>query len=348
LVHWRVLPTLLLLLLSSCRIFGDVGDYVCLPTAEQIEKARLKKLAEMEAKKQEAAAATGAEMEKSETEFEGDEEEMALLQELMGKPQPQGQQINSLHERELKYREQNKGKDYFGNVKDDGEEEEEETYVPKIKIKGVSEAISGGGDDTNEVEMDLDDDEQGTGPAPGPTMPPSLAAGPAAYPLGPSGFDEASVGPQMPDMPGPGYPEAVDSYPDAYPEPYSAGALPPLGGEQALFGSCLTLTCRRTLGRWRGRSVGIPQHRRAVRSQGGSERQEGHAGRCDGVHQEVVRAGNEGPRHGHRVPARRQCTQAQDHRQARARPQLRVGELHRVLPGVIALSPLIAPLSASI
>lgn len=199
-----------------------MGDYVCLPTAEQIEKTRLKKLAEMEAKKQEAAAAAAADAQTIKTEkaqekeeFEGDEEEMALLRELMGKQQPQ--QTSSLHERELKYREQTKGKDYFGNVKDDGEEEEEEVYVPKLKIKdAAADAVKpppvahpGGTDDTNEVEMELEDDE-GV-----PTLPPSTATYPA--------YPEPCAGPQMPAMPGPGYPEAAP-YPEApYPEPYPAG-----------------------------------------------------------------------------------------------------------------------------
>lgn len=212
--------------LEEDSIFPDVGDYVCLPTAEQIEKTRLKKLAEMEAKKQEAAAAAAADAQTIKTEkaqekeeFEGDEEEMALLRELMGKQQPQ--QTSSLHERELKYREQTKGKDYFGNVKDDGEEEEEEVYVPKLKIKdAAADAVKpppvahpGGTDDTNEVEMELEDDE-GV-----PTLPPSTATYPA--------YPEPCAGPQMPAMPGPGYPEAAP-YPEApYPEPY------PAGGEEA-------------------------------------------------------------------------------------------------------------------
>ena len=194
-----------------------MGDYVCLPSAEQIEKTRLKKLAEMEAKKQEAAAADAQAIKTQEKEeFEGDEEEMALLRELMGKQQPQ--QTSSLHERELKYREQTKGKDYFGNVKDDVEEEEEEVYVPKLKIKGAAAADTakpppGGTDDTNEVEMELeDDDEKG---AAGPALPPSMATYPA--------YPESCAGPQMPAMPGPGYPEAAP-YPEApYPEPYPAG-----------------------------------------------------------------------------------------------------------------------------
>lgn len=204
-----------------------------MPSAEQMERARAAKL--VEAKRlQETAVQTKPE------ELVVDEEEQALLRELMGTSKETSSSVGSLHEREQRYREEHQSRgragDYFGNVKDAGEEEDEpDSYLPKIKIKGVTDNKTKNAesfdnvDDTNEVEMDIEDDNESStpaviGPAPGPIGPPSIEAYSTSASLLPMAttvteHSGPSVGPEM----GPAVPGVA-----AYPEPYEAayGALP--------------------------------------------------------------------------------------------------------------------------
>jgi len=195
-------------------IFPDAGDYVCLPSALQLEEAREKKLAALETRK------------RADAEEQLDAEERELLKELTRNQteQASNREPNSLHEREKTFKEEHSQKsNYFDNVKDYGEEEEEETYVPKIKIKGLpagAKRPTDEGDDTNEVEMEIENEErrkESSGPAP-------QAPEHAAVPPGP--LEDSAVGPQLPYSESTAYP-STSVYPESayYPQPY--------GGQEA-------------------------------------------------------------------------------------------------------------------
>jgi len=199
-----------MLMIGLCnRIFPDAGDYVCLPSALQLEEAREKKLAALETRK------------RADAEEQLDAEERELLKELTRNQteQASNREPNSLHEREKTFKEEHSQKsNYFDNVKDYGEEEEEETYVPKIKIKGLpagAKRPTDEGDDTNEVEMEIENEErrkESSGPAP-------QAPEHAAVPPGP--LEDSAVGPQLPYSESTAYP-STSVYPESayYPQPY--------------------------------------------------------------------------------------------------------------------------------